>query len=181
MRGSRPEVAVSTPPGCGARWHAAYSAVRANERVAAVLPGVAHANLRRGGGVAVISEVLRAAELSPVDGRRLVASLRAPASKRSAGIPEHPREGRPARRCAETRQARSRTPARLEEPPPCTPLRRGENDEKGTHHEGTTRTCRLNGKLSERLINGAVTPPSGPALPAVPTGPGSRPRMWCMG
>jgi len=100
MRGSRPEVAVSTPPGCGARWHAAYSAVRANERVAAVLPGVAHANLRRGGGVAVISEVLRAAELRPVDSRRLVASLRAPASKRSAGIPELPRRSPspPARR-----------------------------------------------------------------------------------
>jgi len=133
MRGSRPEVAVSTPPGCGARWHAAYSAVRANERVAAVLPGVAHANLRRGGGVAVISEVLRAAELSPVDGRRLVASLRAPASKRSAGIPEHPREGRPARQRAETRQARPRPPVRITKPPPRTPPRRRQATKEGTH------------------------------------------------
>ena len=56
IRASRPEVAMSTPPGCSARWHAAYSAVWADERVAALLPGVAHANLRRGGGVAVISE-----------------------------------------------------------------------------------------------------------------------------
>jgi len=27
VRASRPEVAMSTPPGCSARWHAAYSAV----------------------------------------------------------------------------------------------------------------------------------------------------------
>ena len=47
---------MSTPPGCSARWHAAYGAVWADERVAALLPGVAYANLRRGGGVAVISE-----------------------------------------------------------------------------------------------------------------------------
>ena len=37
-------------------------------------------------------------------------------------VQEHPREGRPARRCTVTRQTRPRTPARLEEPPPCTPL-----------------------------------------------------------
>jgi hypothetical protein len=80
---------------------------------------VAHANLRRGGGVAVISEVLRAAELSPADGRRLMATLRA-CVEALTEIPEHPREGRPARQRAETRQARPRPPARIKEPPPRT-------------------------------------------------------------
>ena len=50
-------------------------------------------------------------------------------------------------RCAETRQARPRAAARIEEPPPCAPPRRGENDEEGTDAQGTTRTRRLNGKL----------------------------------
>ena len=60
---------------------------------------------------------------------------------------EHPREGLPARRCAETRQARPGQAARVEEPPPGTTPRRGKNDEEGAHPQGTTRTRRLNGKL----------------------------------
>jgi hypothetical protein len=57
----------------------------------------------------------------------------APASKRSPGIPEHPREGRPARQRAETRQARLRPPARITEPPPRTPPRRRQDNQEGTH------------------------------------------------
>jgi hypothetical protein len=51
-------------------WHLAEAAVEPDERVAALRQGVAHANLRRGGGVAVVSELLRAAELSPVSSDR---------------------------------------------------------------------------------------------------------------
>jgi hypothetical protein len=71
----------------------------------------------------------------------------APASKRSPGIPEHPREGRPARQRAETRQARLRPPARITEPPPRTPPRRRQDNQEGTHPQGQARTHRLNGKL----------------------------------
>ena len=46
-------------------WHLAEAAIEPDEQVAALLQGVAHANLRRGGGAAVITELLRAAELSP--------------------------------------------------------------------------------------------------------------------
>ena len=58
----------------------------------------------------------------------------------------HANTAPPGRR-AETRQARPRPPARLEEPPPGPPPRRGKNDEKGAHAQGTTRTRRLNDKL----------------------------------
>ena len=51
-------------------WHLAEAAVEPDERVAALLQGVAHAKLRRGGGVGAISELLRAAELSPVGSDR---------------------------------------------------------------------------------------------------------------
>ena len=51
-------------------WHLAEAAVEPDERVAALLQGVAHANLRRGGGVGAISELLRAAELSPAGSDR---------------------------------------------------------------------------------------------------------------
>ena len=50
-------------------------------------------------------------------------------------------------RCAKTRQARLRTAPRVEEPPSRTPLRRGENHQKGTHAQGTPRTHRLKNKL----------------------------------
>jgi hypothetical protein len=40
-------------------------------------------------------------------------------------------------RCAKTRQARPRTPARIEEPPARTPPRRGQNHQKRTHAHGT--------------------------------------------
>src|SRR5215831_1432087 len=39
----------------------------------------------------------------------------------------------PPGRCAETRQTRPRTPARIKEPPPRTPLRRGKDDQEGAH------------------------------------------------
>ncbi|HXB48997.1 MAG TPA: LuxR C-terminal-related transcriptional regulator [Streptosporangiaceae bacterium] len=46
-------------------WHLAEAAVEPDEQLAALLQGVAHANLRRGHGVGAVSELLRAAELSP--------------------------------------------------------------------------------------------------------------------
>ena len=55
-------------------------------------------------------------------------------------------------RCAETRQARPRTAARVEEPPPSTPPRRGQDDEKGCLAQGTARTRRLNGKLRRGAV-----------------------------
>jgi DNA-binding CsgD family transcriptional regulator len=51
-------------------WHLAEAAVEPDERVAALLQGVAHANLRRGGGVGAVTELLRAAELSPAGSDR---------------------------------------------------------------------------------------------------------------
>src|SRR5439155_24915727 len=67
--------------------------------------------------------------------------------RRPPRVPEHPREGRLPSRCAETRQARPGQAARIKEPPPCAPPRRGKNDEEGTDAQGTTRTPRLNDKL----------------------------------
>ncbi len=58
-----------------------------------------------------------------------------------------PREGPLPGQCTETGQARPRTPARIEEPPPRTPARRGKNHQTGTHAQGTARTRRLNDKL----------------------------------
>jgi hypothetical protein len=135
---------MSTPPGCSARWHAAYSAVWADERVAALLLGVAHANLRRGGGVAVISEVLRAAELSPADGRRLVATPRACIealtgdSGTSARRPPSP----PARRNPASPAPAARQDQGTAAPHP--PRRRQDNQE-GTHPQSQARTHTLNG------------------------------------
>ncbi|MEZ0072032.1 LuxR C-terminal-related transcriptional regulator [Planotetraspora sp. GP83] len=48
-------------------WHLAEAAVGPDEEVAALLQAVAHANLRRGDGVGAITQLLRAAELSPAD------------------------------------------------------------------------------------------------------------------
>ena len=53
----------------------------------------------------------------------------------------------PPGQCAETRQTRPRPPARLKEPPPGTPLRRGKDHHKRTHAQGQARTRRLNDKL----------------------------------
>ena len=64
-------------------WHLAEAAVEPDERVAALLQGVAHANLRRGGGVAVVGELLRAAELSPAGPDRAAGWPRPPTSVRS--------------------------------------------------------------------------------------------------
>jgi DDE superfamily endonuclease len=63
------------------------------------------------------------------------------------GVPEHPRDPALPGRCAETRQTRARPTARIKEPPPGTPSRRGQDGEKGPHAQGTTRTRRLNDKL----------------------------------
>jgi DNA-binding CsgD family transcriptional regulator len=46
-------------------WHLAEATEEPNERVAALLQEVAHANLRRGDSVGAVTELLRAAELSP--------------------------------------------------------------------------------------------------------------------
>ena len=70
-------------------------------------------------------------------------------------VQEHPREGGPARQCAETRQARSRKATRVEEPPPGATPRRGKNDEERTHAQGATQTSRLNGKLRRQPTVGA--------------------------
>ena len=69
-------------------------------------------------------------------------------------VPEHPREGPLPRRRAETRQARPGQAARVEEPSPGAPSRRGKNDEERAHPQGTTRTRRLNGKLRACLRTG---------------------------
>ena len=46
-------------------WHLAEATEEPDERVAALLQEVAHANLRRGDSVGAVTELLRAAELSP--------------------------------------------------------------------------------------------------------------------
>ena len=46
-------------------WHLAEATVEPDEEVAALLQEVAHANLRRGDSVGAVTELLRAAELSP--------------------------------------------------------------------------------------------------------------------
>jgi DNA-binding CsgD family transcriptional regulator len=46
-------------------WHLAEATGEPDERVAALLQAVAHANLRRGDSVGAVTELLRAAELSP--------------------------------------------------------------------------------------------------------------------
>ena len=63
------------------------------------------------------------------------------------GFQKHPRDGPLSSRCAQTRQTRTRAPARIEEPPPRTPPRRGENHHKTTQPQSTARTHRLNDKL----------------------------------
>ena len=51
------------------------------------------------------------------------------------------------RRCAETRQTRPGATARIAEPPPRTPPRRGQNHQKKTQPQSQGRTHRLNDKL----------------------------------
>src|ERR1035438_463032 len=62
-------------------------------------------------------------------------------------VPEHPRDPALPDQRTETRQPRPRPAARIEEPPPGTPSRRGEKDEKGCLAHGTAQTRRLNNKL----------------------------------
>ena len=66
----------------------------------------------------------------------------------SPGVPEHPPGPALPGRCAETRQARPRTAARVDQPAPRTPPRRREDHEEGCLAQGTARTRRLNDKLS---------------------------------
>jgi hypothetical protein len=63
-------------------------------------------------------------------------------------ISEHPRGHPLPGRCTQTRQARPRAAARVEEPPARTPLRRGENHQTRPHPHRQARTRRLNNKLS---------------------------------
>jgi DNA-binding CsgD family transcriptional regulator len=51
-------------------WHLAEATAEPDERVAALLQGVAHANLRRGDSVGAVTQLLRAAELSPTGAGR---------------------------------------------------------------------------------------------------------------
>ncbi|MFG1817896.1 AAA family ATPase [Kribbella sp. NPDC049174] len=51
-------------------WHLAEATTEPDEEVAALLQGVAHANLRRGDSVGAVTQLLRAAELSPTGGAR---------------------------------------------------------------------------------------------------------------
>jgi DNA-binding CsgD family transcriptional regulator len=51
-------------------WHLAEAATGPDEEVAALLQTVAHANLRRGDSVGAITELLRAADLSPIGSDR---------------------------------------------------------------------------------------------------------------
>ena len=53
-------------------------------------------------------------------------------------------------RCTETRQARPRPAARIEEPPPGTPPRRGEDHQTRAHRQSRAEAGRLNGKLRQR-------------------------------
>src|SRR5215472_8914280 len=109
----------------------------------------------RGGPVDLADHrLLRPAAPGPAAGRRPAPPL---GTARTAGpahpgpgpprLPEHPREGMLPGRCAKTRQTRPGQTARVKEPPPRTPPRRGKNDEERTHPQGTPQTRRLNGKL----------------------------------
>ncbi|MEV0283653.1 AAA family ATPase [Kribbella sp. NPDC050820] len=51
-------------------WHLAEATTEPDEEVAALLQGVAHANLRRGDSVGAVTQLLRAAELSPTGSAR---------------------------------------------------------------------------------------------------------------
>jgi DNA-binding CsgD family transcriptional regulator len=51
-------------------WHLAEAAIEPDEHVAALLQQVAHTNLRRGDSVGAVTELLRAAELSPAGSDR---------------------------------------------------------------------------------------------------------------
>ncbi len=70
-------------------WHLAEATEEPDERVAALLQRVAHANLRRGDSVGAVTELLRAAELSPCGKGR--SERPAEASYLSAADHRHPR------------------------------------------------------------------------------------------
>jgi hypothetical protein len=65
----------------------------------------------------------------------------------STRVPEHPSQDRPPGQRAETQQAWPRTPARLQEPQPSTPLRRREDRQTRPHHDSPTTPHRLKIKL----------------------------------
>jgi hypothetical protein len=100
---------------------------------------------------------LRPAAPGPAAGRRPAPSLgkACPARPAHPGarpprIPERPRDDHPPSGCTETWQTRPRAPARIEEPPPGSQLRRGEDHQTGIQPQGQARTNRLNGKLRAR-------------------------------
>jgi hypothetical protein len=67
-------------------WHLAEATVEPDEHVAALLQGVAHANLRRGDSVGAVTQLLRAADLSPTGAGR---------SGRLAEAATHPGSSKP--------------------------------------------------------------------------------------
>src|SRR5215469_15811393 len=70
---------------------------------------------------------------------------------------KHPRDHALPVQCARTRQARPRQATRLEEPAPGTPPRRGQDHQKRTQPQGTTRTRRLKDKLRRCSENVGMT------------------------
>jgi hypothetical protein len=110
---------------------------------------------RRGPLDLVDHRLPRPAPPRPAAGRRLAPPLGAPRlagpahpGQGAAGFPEHPRDDRLSRRHTESRQARARTAAWIEEPPSSRPSRRRQAPQ-GEHSEQRNR---LNGKLSGHAI-----------------------------
>src|SRR5207342_1576095 len=67
-------------------------------------------------------------------------------------VPPHPPDAARSGRRAETRQARPRPPARLEEPPPGHPPRRRQNRQANRTQEDNPQAGRLNGKLKGAVV-----------------------------
>ena len=114
------------------------------------------------------------------------------------GFRQHPPEDHPTRQCAETQQARPRTPTRLQQPPASTPPRRRQNRQTRPDHHRTKTAHRLKIKPRSCFERGAEprrSPSGGPArrrfvrIPvlypdgaATPPAPGlGRPRHSCAG
>src|ERR1035441_6921303 len=69
------------------------------------------------------------------------------------GVPEHPREDHLSGQRTETRQARPRTPSRVEEPAPGDPPRRGQAPHRRHRKARCQEANRLNGKFNVRRYN----------------------------
>jgi hypothetical protein len=104
-------------------WHLAEATEEPGERVAALLQEVAHANLRRGDSVGAVTELLRAAELSPSGKGRSgrLAEAAYLGSIVTGDLRDAPRlleQARRARPVGPPRPRRSRHPHRPPRPPP---------------------------------------------------------------